>query len=458
LVRLTLASTLQRLPVGLRTSLASELVARSEDADDHNIPMIIWYGLIPTVSEHADQLVDVAMRCKLPDTLKYISRCLAEEIEKQPQPINRLIAHVARSSDRKFQQTVLAGLSEGLQGWLRAPMPESWSEVVKLQDKQLSKVTRELSVVFGDGRAIEDLKEIALGNTDAQPDMRLDALRTLIQSEPDDLRTICEQLLKDARMNVVAAQGLSKFDDPQIGKTLVARYRNFRAPQRPKVMSILASRKSFAQEMLIAIRDDKIPRSDLSAFQVRQIHSFGDQSLSQLVGEVWGEVRESPQAKQQAIAEFKQSLTAKRLAKADKSVGRQLFDKNCKNCHRLYGEGGQVGPDLTGSDRSNLDYLLSNIVDPSAVVDKDFRMTILLTDDDRIISGLVTSENDKVISIQTATEALTLGKESIVDRKITEKSPMPDGVLENMSRNQVRDLIGYLSHPTQVALPTESAL
>ncbi len=299
---------------------------------------------------------------------------------------------------------------------------------------------------------MDDLKQIALGRMEAEPTMRLDALRTLIQIESDDLREICEELLKDARMNVLAAQGLSKFDDPEIGKVLVARYRNFRAPSRPQVMSILASRKSFAHAMLVAIKEGKIPRSDLSAFQVRQIHNLKDEALSKLVSEVWGEVRDSPEAKQKAIDDNKQFLTPSVLAAADKSAGRELFKKNCQNCHLLYGEGGKVGPDLTGSNRGNLDYLLSNIIDPSAVVDKDFRMTILLTDDDRIVSGLVTSENEKVLSIQTATESLTLDKASIVDRKITEKSPMPDGVLENLSRDQVRDLIGYLSHPTQVAL------
>ncbi len=452
-VRLTLASTLQRLPVPLRTQLAKALVTHAQDADDHNLPMMIWYGLIPTVQFHAQQLVGVAKACKLPDTLKCISRCLAEETEKQPTPINLLVGAVADSTDPGFQLTVLTGISDGLKGWQKAPRPESWDRVAKLDSPELANVVRELSVVFGDGRAMDDLKAIALGRTDAEPSLRLSALETLIQAEPEDLREICEQLLKDQRMNVVAARGLSKFDDPGIGKAIVDRYRNFRAPYRPQVMSILSSRKSFAAAMLHGIREGKIPRSDLSAYQVRQIHNLGDEELSNLIGEVWGEVRESPEEKRQAIKRWKESLTPEVLATSDRSAGRQLFTKHCQNCHRLYGEGGKVGPDLTGSNRSNLDYLLSNVIDPSAVVDKDYRMTILLTDDDRILSGLVTSENDKVISIQTATEALTLAKDSVVERKITEKSPMPDGVLDTLSPDQVRNLIGYLSHPTQVALP-----
>ena len=112
-----------------------------------------------------------------------------------------------------------------------------------------------------------------------------------------------------------------------------------------------------------------------------------------------------------------------------------------------------MGPDLTGGNRGNLDYLLSNIVDPSSVVDKDFRMSVLLTDDGRIFNGLVIDESDRTITIQTATEQLTLDKDVIESRKITEKSPMPDGLLDSLSTDQIRDLFGYLRHPTQVALP-----
>ena len=146
-------------------------------------------------------------------------------------------------------------------------------------------------------------------------------------------------------------------------------------------------------------------------------------------------------------------MTQQRLEGADKSQGRGLFVKHCRNCHRLYGDGEQIGPDLTGANRSNLDYLLSNIVDPSGVVDKDYRMSILLTDDNRVINGLVTGETQRTITVQTATELLTFDKETIELRKITEKSPMPDGLLDTLSDQQVRDLISYLQHPSQVPLP-----
>lgn len=278
----------------------------------------------------------------------------------------------------------------------------------------------------------------------------------MIQNDVEDLRSICESLLGNPKMNVLAAQGLSKFDDPSIGKALVNRYHSFRAPQRPQIMSILVSRPAFASAMLTAMSKGRIPRHDLSAYQVRQIRSMNDAALSDRVGEVWGEVRDTPEAKQRTIDSLKKSLTSASLSEGDKSRGRALFKQACQTCHLLYGEGAKVGPDLTGANRANLDYLLTNVIDPSAVVDKDFRMTILLLEDDRIVNGLVTSENDQTLSMQTATEAFTIAKADIRSRKITEKSPMPDGLFDTLSADQIRDVVAYLSHPSQVALPGET--
>lgn len=452
LVRLTLASTLQRLPVESRPILAKALVAHSSDADDHNLPLMIWYGLIAVGQEDCESLVAVARACQLPTTLRLISRCVAEEIEDQPDAIGQLLL-AAASKDDDYRFDVLTGIAEGLKGWRRAPQPNGWDQFARLESDKTRKLIRELSVVFGDGRALDELKAIATGKVDAEPAMRLAALETLIQNEPDDLRSICESLLRDGRMNVLAARGLSKFDDPEIGQLLVSRYNNFRGPYRPQIMSLLVSRKSFATAMLDAIDRGRIPRGDLSAFQVRQIHSLDDPDLNRRVSEVWGEIRESTAEKAAAIESWKETLGSQTDDKVDLSSGRALFVKHCQNCHRLYGDGEKIGPDLTGANRGNLDYLLGNIIDPSSVVDKDFRMTVVLTEDGRVINGLVTEENDRTMKIQTATELLTLDKEAVESRRMTEKSPMPDGLLDTLSTQQVRDLISYLRHPSQVPLP-----
>ncbi len=449
LVRLSLASVLQRLPTDLRPVLAKALVDREEDRADHNLPLMIWYGLIPVTHQNPADLVDVAKACKLPKTLELIARCLAEEIDVYPDALDRLLTH-AGAQKSVYLKTVLTGVNLGLKGRITAPRPNSWNRITENQSPATANLIRELGVVFGDGRAIEELKTIARGKGDWEPAVRAAALQTLIQSDAMGMREICEELLADQHVNLLAARGLSQFDEPEIGQRLVDRYRNFRSPVRPQVMSMLVSRKSFAQAVLQAIEKGKIPANDLSAFQVRQIKSFGDPQLTQLIGRVWGEVRTTPHEMQNKIDELRKALQVSLSDEAQLGNGRRLFQKLCQNCHRLFGEGEQIGPDLTGSNRNNIDYLLSNVVDPSGIVGKDYRMTILLTTDNRVFNGLVTDETDRTISLQTATEKLSFDKEKIQSQKVTEKSPMPDGLLDALSIDEIRDLFYYLQQPTRI--------
>lgn len=452
LVRLALASALQRLPIPARAQLATFLVGHESDADDHNQPLMIWYGLIPVADQRPADLVPVALAAKLPTTLRLIARRLAEDVESNPAPIDQLVAAAAAGTP-PWRGTVVQGIAQAMKGWRRAPKPEAWDALVaatKLPEVQ--PVLRDLSVVFGDGRALASVRRVALDD-DAPPAARLQALETLIRSQPADLLEICRPLLKNGHLNVLAAQGLATYDDPAVGKAIVERYKNFRAPQRPKIVSILSSRVVFATALLDAIGQGKIPRADLSAFQVRQIHALGDDQLSEQVGREWGEIRETDAQKQSAIETIKRRLTGDVLAAADRSAGRSLFVKQCQNCHQLYGQGGKVGPDLTGANRSNLDYLLGNVIDPSGVVDKDFRMTLVLTEDGRVISGLVTERTERTVTVQTATEAVTINRDQISSEKQTDLSPMPEGLLDNLSAEQVRNLVGYLVHPSQVTLP-----
>ena len=93
-----------------------------------------------------------------------------------------------------------------------------------------------------------------------------------------------------------------------------------------------------------------------------------------------------------------------------------MFAKTCQQCHTLYGVGAKIGPDLTGSNRADLDYLLSNVVDPSAVIAKEYQPTVIITIDGRVITGIVTAEDDKSVTIRTATETLVLPKDEIDER------------------------------------------
>jgi putative heme-binding domain-containing protein len=153
------------------------------------------------------------------------------------------------------------------------------------------------------------------------------------------------------------------------------------------------------------------------------------------------------------MARLKQQLTPAVFAQANPSAGRAVFAQTCAVCHRLFGEGADIGPDLTGSGRANLDYLLENIIDPSAIVNADFRMAVVTMKDGRVLSGFITAKAGRTITLRTITEKLALERAEIASQQELPQSLMPEGLLQSLSETQARDLLAYLMSPSQVPLP-----
>jgi putative membrane-bound dehydrogenase-like protein len=455
LVRLVLASTLERLPVGQRASLATALVSRSEDRNDHNIPQLIWTGLIPVADVDPDALVQVAIGCRIPNVLRLIARRLGEDVENRVGPLNALLT-AAASRPAGFQAEVASGLSDALTGWRKTVKPAAWDrlqeQLSKSSDPLLFARARELNALFGDGRALEELKRLALDESEPI-DARRAALKTLIDNRPPDLRTICERLVRVRYLGTVAVRGLALYDDPAIGRALAGSYRSFHPSERSALLEILSSRPPFARALLDQVAAGKIPRQDLTAFHARQIRGLGDEPLSDRLAQVWGVLRDSDADRRERMTALKKQLDPAALAQADKGRGRAVFDRVCASCHKLYGYGGEIGPDLTGAGRDNLEYLLENLVDPSAAVTADFRMVVVAMNDGRTLNGLVRAQTDRTLTLQTQTEALVLDRREIEAMRSSPLSLMPDGLLSPLSEAETRDLLAYLMHRTQVPLP-----
>jgi putative membrane-bound dehydrogenase-like protein len=457
LVLLTLASTLQRLPVNQRAELAAALVTHEQYAKDQNLPSLVWYGLMPLGDADPVGLVSVAKACRWPTTLRWITRNLATRIEQQPQAVDAILGFTA---DRPIdlQEAVLGGLREAFEGWRKVPKPAAWDALAASDaGRRFPEQVRELSTLFGDGRALDDIKRIVL-DAKAELPARQAALKTLIDARPPELRQICESLLGVRVLNTTAVRGLAQFDDPAIGVKLAQSYRKFHPLERPGVIDALTSRASFARALLdnVGPGGNQIPRADVTPFHARRIRGFDDAELTRKLAQVWGELRESDADTASAIAGFKAKLTPDVLAKADLGQGRKTFAQVCAVCHTLYGEGGKVGPDLTGSGRANLDYLLENIVDPSAVVAADYRVTVLALKDGRLLTGIVKAQTPRTVTIRELTEETTVERTEIVKEQPSKLSMMPEGLLQALPETQVRDLIAYLMAPAQVALPAEA--
>ena len=388
--------------------------------------------------------------------LRLIARRLGEEIEARPGPLDALLELAAgrpegvpggggRGPGRRAGRLAQGEEARGL-GRLREGLSAS-------ADPTLRDRVRDLDVLFGDGRALDEVRRLALDEA-ASLDARRAALRTLIEGRPPDLRPICEQLVRVRFLNAVAVRGLALFDDPAIGRTLAASYRSFHPSERPVALDVLASRPSFARALLDRIAAGAIPRAGPHRLP-RPADPQPGRPGARPGGssEVWGELRDSPADRRERIATLKAKLDPAALAGADRSRGRAVFERVCASCHKLYGHGGEIGPDLTGAGRDNLDYLLENLVDPSASVSADFRMVVVAMSDGRVLNGLVRRQTDRTLTLQTQTEALTLDREEIEEVKPSPLSLMPEGLLDPLGEDEVRDLIAYLMHRTQVPLP-----
>ena len=370
--------------------------------------------------------------------------------------LSPLVRVLAESDDTAVQLDVLRGMHEALQGRRQVTAPDGWSEVYrKLAESKNAEVREkvlQLSVLFGDPQALAALRKTA-ADPKADATARRNALQTLIEKRPADLPPLLQMLITDRALCGVALRGLASYRDPTTPALILEHYGSFGDAEKGDAIATLASRPKYALALLDAMEKGRVPRRDLSAFTVRQLLTFNDKNLSDRLTKVWGSIRPPSQEKTSQLAKYKAMVPSDALKKADRKHGRALFARTCANCHTLFGEGGKIGPDLTGSQRTNPEYLLTKLIDPSAVVARDYQMTVITTKSGRTISGLVKDESNKTLALQTQNEVVRLEKADIEERNRSERSMMPDGLLAMLSPIDIRDLIAYLSGPGQVPLP-----
>ncbi|MCA9122698.1 MAG: c-type cytochrome [Planctomycetaceae bacterium] len=457
LVLTFLASALRQLPNGDRWDLAIALADKEAFSGDPTYPLMVWYGIEPAVAEYPTQAIQLAAASKLPLVREHIARRITSEIERQPSAVDQLVALLGVGREESFERDILAGMEVSLKGWRKAEAPKNWTAIAatlaKSPDERNRSISRDLSVVFGDGRAMDELYQIAKGNESGLSARRA-AIHTLVEARDESIVPLLQNLLSDRDLGTDAIRGLAAFDDPKTPQLIIERYNSFRRePTRREAITTLTARQPSIEALLAAVSTGKIGRDQVSPFQLRQMQLLGNAAINEKIDRLWPELKAISSEKLTRIGHYREQLTPEVLAMADLSEGRAIFNQNCGKCHRLFGTGGQIGPDLTGSQRNNLNYLLENTVDPSATVSKNFHLSIALMTDGRVVSGIVTEENDRTITMQTATERIVLLRDDIEEFRISNLSMMPERQLDVMTSDQVRDLIGYLMSPSQVPLP-----
>jgi putative membrane-bound dehydrogenase-like protein len=466
LVRLYLASGLQRLALDQRWPIALGLLHHGQDAQDAYLPLMIWYGIEPLVPADRDRSVTLLARAQIPLVREYLARRLTSLADPgavdRPLPgLPPLLRLLGLADDPVLHRDILRGMHEALSGLRQMAMPDGWPAVYPVLAESPYPEVREralaLAVLFDDQRALASLRK-TVTDPKAAPAARQGALQMLVYKRNADLVPLLQSLLTDRDLCGAALRGLAAFADAATPRMILHHYASFTDEEKSDAIHTLASRPAYALALLEAVERGQVPRRDLSAVSVRQMMGLKHQPVTDKLTHVWGVVRPASHAKAALLARYKKLLTPEYLASADRSGGRLVYARACAACHRLFDEGTAIGPELTGAQRTDLAYILENLLDPSAVVAREYQVTVVTTKGGRVLSGIIKQENDRAVTVQTQNESVTVPRDEIESRTASSVSMMPEGLLDQLTREEVRDLVAYLAGPGQVPLPTAGPL
>ncbi|MFG0265170.1 MAG: PVC-type heme-binding CxxCH protein [Rhodopirellula sp. JB055] len=452
-----LASFLQRIPESQRLGIARGLLKHVIDQNDRNLPWLIWYGIEPVIDVAPDEVMNLVSKGNWGQLQRFVTRRTATTAEGR----QALMASIGRQLDQVAKEDainnqfdwILEELLQSARSRGGVKMPNAWPQVSQqLREKASASRTLDLvgalAVQFGDASAIPELRKI-LNDPGQATSSRLDALRLLTQAKDRELGELLLTLIDDRDIGSQAVRGLASFDSSEVAPMLIKRFRNWSPQKQADALATLTSRTDSAIQLIAAMEDNVIPPTTVPAYAIRNVLSlpFEDDSVRKRLETAWGRIGSTNEQAKQMHAKYAGMLTPAKLASANRAEGKKLYEANCGKCHRLFGEGEPIGPDLTGANRSDVNYWLENILQPNAVIGNAYQMTTFLLVDGRIVSGLVRSRNEDAVTVQTTSEITVLSLDDVEIEKLSETSLMPEGQLEPMSPNQIRDLFGYLMSP-----------
>ncbi|MBN8248322.1 MAG: HEAT repeat domain-containing protein, partial [Verrucomicrobia bacterium] len=443
-VRLALASAAQRLPANDAWSLLESLARHAEDREDRNLPPLIWTSLAPRMTSdpaRALAVADITGMPQLTDWIHWYAAVLGGD------PLEKSLGALATRDDPTLRRR-LAGLWLATEPKGTVPQPAAWKTLAaRLQgssDPAIVRRSQQLAAAFGDTTAFPELRR-TLADRSQPPEARKHAFAVLSRvSDPGSLPVFLD-LLEDPAFRVPSIRVLARYDDPRIAAALIGRFSDWEAAERTSALDVLTRRPDRAAALLDAVAANAIARDQLTALHLRQMSDLHSPEVDRRIASAWGRLQATPAETLTRIAVLQRTFEEAPLWAYDGRAGRTHFQRLCASCHVLGPDGQRIGPELTGAGRNGIRYFLENIVDPDAVVGSDFQLTTVETRDGEVVSGLVMQETDSGLSLRTVTEQRVLPKASIARRERSDRSLMPDGLLESLSPREQLELLKYLT-------------
>ncbi|MEZ6056633.1 MAG: c-type cytochrome [Planctomycetaceae bacterium] len=297
-------------------------------------------------------------------------------------------------------------------------------------------------------------------------DQRIAALQTLISAGENQtvLNAISDTINEPKagpafRIGVIESLGAIKDEatGKQIAMLLVDNLPRFEAEVQPKAIEVLTQRSAWSKPLLGAIKAKKVDKDVLNLNQLRRLSTFKDDAVQGLVAELYGAIREGrAENREQVFYKMRDFLKG---TPGDPLQGEAIFKKVCGQCHKLHGEGAEVGPDITRNGRNNWDQLLWNVFDPSQVIGPGYQARILVTTDGRTLTGLPIEESDQrvILKIQGGKQE-TIPRDQIEIYKVSELSMMPEDLEKQLKPQELADLMSYLAFDKKPTDPKSKLL
>ncbi len=446
-VRVQLAASARRLSAAQCLPVVRELLLRDEDADDPRQPLMLWWAI---ESKCAKVATRGAAGCSR-------SRRCGSDHSSGTFMLERLMRRFAAAGAREdllacarllemaptdeLAHRLMPGFEAALEGGGSAVLP---GELVKAMSARKI-VSTALGVRLGDSAATQRGIEI-LGDPKADASERQRLAQALgearvLEAMPVLLSTATAQNVDDAlRQRALAALG--NFDDARIAERILEAYGSFNVPCRMAAQATLASRVAFARLLVREIQIDRIGKDSIDQDTVSRLRRHPDPALAAAAAKLWPESGQAVPEVTDTIRRLTRILDA---GHGGPYAGQTIFRAHCATCHRLFGEGGAIGPDLTAFDRRDTGSMLANIVNPSGQIREGYENHLLTTTDGRVLTGFRIESNPDSVALRGLDgQVVTVSKEKIASLEATGTSLMPTGLLTGLDDQALRDLFAYL--------------
>jgi putative heme-binding domain-containing protein len=438
-----LISASQRLPGIYFWPLATALASKSEDGLDRNIPKLLYQSIAQRMTNFANigRALIIARETKIPQVATWIYWNAARQEGSGLQ-------EALLRSETGNKLFMLAAIAHALSTRANVTAPPAWAkispELYAGPDSRARRLAEEIGAAMGDRSRFPTLRA-ALSDASAKPDLRKHAFAILTRAQDAESLPAFLKLLDEKDFRPTIIPQLARYDSAEIPKSLFERFSSLNPDERAAALNVLTARPVYALALLDAVAEKKIGRDQLSAFHIRQLNQLNNAEVEKRAAAVWGHFGKTSDEKKKQIAALEKTFNEAPLWAYSANAGREHFKKLCAQCHKLGDDGVLFGPDLTGSARHGISYFLENIIDPNAVVGADFQMTNLETTDGELVTGLITAENDTTVTIRNQTQTLTIPKAKISKRELSDKSIMPEGLLDPLQPREILELLKYLT-------------